>query len=160
MRLSSMWSVVAHSMRVAAVCGLAALALPAWAGTPLGVWKTIDDDTGKPRSYVRIYEKDGKLYGVIEELIREPDEDQDPICDECPESMRKADGTMPKINGLTVLTGMVQNGEEWSSGHILDPGNGKSYSCKIWLEDDNKLGVRGYWGPLYRTQYWYRKDAK
>ena len=28
-----------------------------------GQWKTIDDETGKPRSVVQIEERDGKFYG-------------------------------------------------------------------------------------------------
>ena len=33
--------------------------------TPVGLWKTIDDETGDAKSYVRIFEKDGKLYGNV-----------------------------------------------------------------------------------------------
>ena len=35
------------------------------AQTVLGKWKTIDDNTGKQRSTVEIFEKDGKLFGKI-----------------------------------------------------------------------------------------------
>jgi len=31
----------------------------------LGQWKTIDDETGKPKSIVNLYIEDGKLYGKI-----------------------------------------------------------------------------------------------
>ena len=30
--------------------------------SPVGVWKTIDDKSGKAKSYVEIYKKDGKLF--------------------------------------------------------------------------------------------------
>ena len=49
----------------------------------VGKWKTIDDETGKPRSVVDIYEKEGRYYGKIIKLFREPGEDPDPICEEC-----------------------------------------------------------------------------
>ena len=49
----------------------------------IGTWKTIDDESGKPRSVVEIYEKDGAYFGKIIKLFREPGEDPDPICDEC-----------------------------------------------------------------------------
>ena len=36
-----------------------------------GKWKTIDDETGKPKSIVEIFKKkDGKYYGKINELLR------------------------------------------------------------------------------------------
>ena len=34
-----------------------------------GVWKTIDDETGEPKSYVKIYEKNGKAYGRVVKLL-------------------------------------------------------------------------------------------
>jgi len=43
----------------------------------------------------------------------------------------------------------------WQDGKILDPNNGKFYSCKIWLENRN-LEVRGYIGFFFRTQQWLR----
>ena len=33
-----------------------------------GLWKTIDDETGKEKSYVELSIKDGKLYGTITTL--------------------------------------------------------------------------------------------
>jgi uncharacterized protein (DUF2147 family) len=52
----------------------------------------------------------------------------------------------------------VKDGEEYNSGKVLDPKNGKTYKCFIVLESKNKLKIRGYIGlPLIgRTQYWYR----
>ena len=43
-----------------------------------GKWKTIDDETGKPRSVVEIEERDGQYFGKIIQLFREPGEEQDP----------------------------------------------------------------------------------
>ena len=48
-----------------------------------GLWKTIDDETGNPKSVVKIYMEDGKLYGDIVKLFRKPGEDPDPVCDKC-----------------------------------------------------------------------------
>jgi len=56
---------------------------------------------------------------------------------------------------MIILKGLKKRGTEWSGGTILDPENGKTYRCKIWL-DDGKLKVRGYLGILFRTQTWYR----
>ena len=36
-----------------------------FAQSPVGVWKTIDDQTGAAKSHVQVYEKNGKLYVMI-----------------------------------------------------------------------------------------------
>ena len=113
-----------------------------------GKWKTIDDDTGKPRSIVEIYKKDGKVYGKILKLFREPGEELDPICDECTDYRKNK-----KVIGLTIITGMEEDDDEWDDGEILDPENGKIYDCKLWIEDGN-LKVRGYIAFFFRTQTW------
>jgi len=114
-----------------------------------GKWKTIDDNTGKARSIVEITQKDGKAYGKILKLFREPGEDLDPICDDCTD-YRKDN----KVIGMTIITDMEKDGDEWEDGEILDPENGKVYDCKLWLED-GKLRVRGYVAFFFRTQTWY-----
>lgn len=35
----------------------------------VGKWKTIDDETGKPKSIVEVYEKSGKIYGKIVDIL-------------------------------------------------------------------------------------------
>ena len=124
----------------------------------VGRWKTIDDETGKAKSVVEITKKDGKLYGKIVKLYREKGEDKDPTCTECTD-YRKG----KKIIGMTIITGLVQDGDEWEADDaILDPKNGSIYDCKIWLDEDNSniLNVRGYIGFFFRTQTWHRAKAK
>jgi len=52
------------------------VALPVWADetSPVGLWKNIDDVSGKPRALIRITESNGSLLGKIEKasLIRIP----------------------------------------------------------------------------------------
>jgi len=39
-------------------------AVQAWAdGSPVGLWKNIDDASGKPKALIRITEADGELKG-------------------------------------------------------------------------------------------------
>jgi len=118
-----------------------------------GKWKTIDDATGEAKSYVEIYEDNGKVYGKIVELINPKKEN--PICDQC----CCEDKDQP-ILGLQFIKGLEKDGDEYNGGKILDPDNGKLYKCYITLEEDNKLKVRGYIGfsLLGRTQYWYRAE--
>jgi uncharacterized protein (DUF2147 family) len=120
----------------------------------LGKWKTIDDETGKPKSIVEIYERDGKVYGKVIKLFREPSEEQDPVCKECDTDDPRYN---KKVIGMEILADMVKDGDEYEDGEILDPNNGKVYSCKIWLEGKD-LKLRGYIGPFFRTQTWIREN--
>ncbi len=135
-------------MRATIIILFLAFASFAQAQDIFGKWKTIDDNTGKPRSIVEITEKDGKAYGKILKLFREPGEEQDPICDECTDYRKDK-----KVIGLTIITDMVKDDDEWEDGEILDPENGKVYDCKMWVED-GKLQVRGYVAFFFRTQTW------
>ncbi len=116
----------------------------------LGRWKTIDDETGKAKSIVRVYQaKNGKVYGKIEKLL-DLSQGENPICEKCP-----GDRKNQPVVGMTIIRGLSLKGDTWQGGKILDPEKGKEYTCKIWLEE-GKLKVRGYWGLFYRTQTWYR----
>jgi uncharacterized protein (DUF2147 family) len=118
----------------------------------LGKWKTIDEEN-EPKSVVEIFQKDSLLYGKIIKLYRKPGEDIDPSCMECASDDPRY---KKKVIGMEVMKDMKKTGEdEYSEGTVLDPSNGRVYSCKIWLEE-GKLKIRGYWGPFYRTQTWHR----
>ena len=118
----------------------------------VGTWKTIDDETGKPKSIVEITEREGKIYGKIVKLFREPDEDPDPVCDECDEDDPRFN---QKVIGMEIIKDMKadKKGEVYEDGTILDPANGNVYDCELWVEE-GKLRVRGYILFLYRTQTW------
>ena len=138
----------------------AMLALPAaaWAQntSPVGAWKTIDDKTGKPKALVRITEEGGVLTGKIEKLYRDPSEDQNPKCVKCSDARKDQ-----PIIGMTILSGLKKDGNEYTGGEILDPAAGKTYKSKASLTDNgNKLEVRGYVGaPMFgRTQTWQREQ--
>jgi len=134
-------------------------AMPAaWAQTasPIGLWKTIDDETGKPKALVRITEQNGALEGKIEKLFREPNEDQNPKCVACTDSRKNQ-----PIVGMTIVSGLKKDGNEYTGGEILDPKKGKVYKSKATLRDGGqKLEVRGYIGaPMFgRSQIWHREQ--
>ena len=117
----------------------------------LGKWKTIDDETGKEKSIVELYLKDGKLYGKVVEILN-PDK-QDAKCDLCEDDKKG----QPIMN-MVIVADMEWDEDEWDDGTILDPNKGSYYDCKLWIDSDNpdKLNVRGYIAFMYRTQYWYR----
>ncbi len=118
--------------------------------TILGKWITIDDNSGQPRSIVEIMEKGSLVFGRIIKLYPIPGEEPDPVCDKCPEDDERF---KKKVIGLEIIRDMKWSNQELSEGNILDPESGKIYRCTIWLQGD-KLLVRGYWGPFYRTQTW------
>jgi uncharacterized protein (DUF2147 family) len=123
--------------------------------SPVGLWKTIDDKTNKPRSIVRIVEENGEFKGLVEKGLVEG-ESADRVCDKC-DPPRKGQ----KILGMTFMWGLKKDGNEFKGGEILDPDNGKIYKCKMKLVDGGKkLDVRGYIGIslIGRTQTWLREE--
>jgi uncharacterized protein (DUF2147 family) len=126
--------------------------------SPIGLWKTIDDHSGKPRSLMRITESNGEFRGKIEKLLRDPGEDQNPTCSKCEGPLKD----LP-ILGLTLMTGMKHGGNsnEYVDGRLFDPDSGNTYKGKMTLIDNGKkLNVRGYIGiPLLgRSQTWLREE--
>jgi uncharacterized protein (DUF2147 family) len=117
----------------------------------IGKWKTIDDETGKAKSIIEIYEKSGKIYGKVVEILDM--EHKKDLCTNCDNEDRNK-----PIVGMTIIKGLSKNGSEYGSGKILDPKNGKIYKCMMALEGNDKLKVRGYIGfaLIGRTQYWHR----
>jgi uncharacterized protein (DUF2147 family) len=123
----------------------------------VGKWKSVDDETGKERSVVEIYEREGKYFGKILSIFTAEGEDPDPVCDECDESDPRY---MTKVIGMEIIQDMelTKDGSTYEEGTILDPENGSVYDCKLWVEE-GKLRVRGYIMFLYRTQTWLPFDS-
>ena len=142
--------------RLAAACALALSSVCALAQmTPVGLWKTIDDDGKTEKSWVRIAESGGVFTGTIEKIL-DPAK-QDSKCDKCSDERRDK-----PVQGLTIIRNVRQDGDDkamWDGGDILDPKDGKVYKTRLKPADGGKkLEVRGYIGaPLFgRTQVWQR----
>ncbi|QRX80923.1 DUF2147 domain-containing protein [Glaciimonas sp. PAMC28666] len=145
-----------NSVSILAAGLLLTISAVAQTTSPVGLWKTIDDTSGKPSALIRITDSGGELSGKIEKLFRQPNEELNPKCIKC-----EGDNKDKPIVGLTMLQGMKADGPDYSGGTILDPANGKVYKSKMTLIDDGKkLNVRGYIGvPLLgRTQTWIREE--
>ena len=137
--------------RLLAAALVLGFALPSFAqSSPIGVWRTIDDADGEPKSHIRIYEEGGKLFGVVEQLLPEGN-----VCSPCADEFEGSD-----LQGVVVVRDMEPDGDEWAGGTILDPANGRTYRCKMELDGPNRLRVRGYIGfsLLGRTQVWERVE--
>ena len=121
----------------------------------VGKWITIDDETDKKKSIVELYKVDGKLYGKIIYLFPREGREDDPKCKKCTDDRKD----QPLV-GLQIVRSLKWDGEEWEGGTIVDPEIGKIYTVKMWLVEGNAnlLNVRGYIGPLYRTQKWVRVE--
>jgi uncharacterized protein (DUF2147 family) len=117
----------------------------------VGKWTTIDDETNKKKSTVELYKKDDKLYGKIVYLYPREGREENPKCTLCTDDRKDK-----PLVGLQIVRGLKWDGSSWKGGTIVDPENGKTYNVKMWVEKDNpdKLNVRGYIGPFYRTQVW------
>ena len=115
-----------------------------------GVWKTIDDKDGQPSSHLEIFMVGEKAHAKVVKIYDYP---EDILCEPC-----KGDRHNQPVLGMEILWDMKCIGEVWKGGRIMDPENGKDYKCKITVNDDGSLAVRGYIGipALGRTQTWYR----
>ena len=123
--------------------------------TPAGLWRTIDDNSGKPRSLVRISENNGEYSAVIEKGLLATDT-PDAVCDKCKDE-RKGQ----RIVGMTIVKGIKLKDGHYEGGEILDPENGKTYRCLMKLDSaGNELEVRGYIGIalIGRSQIWTRVE--
>ncbi|GCB06677.1 DUF2147 domain-containing protein [Ralstonia sp. SET104] len=146
-----------HSLaRLAGALALALAAGSAFAqASPAGIWKTIDDNSGKQKGEVTIIDNGGTFTGKVSKILVPGDENK--TCTKCTDDRKDQ-----PIKGLTILTGLKANGNNnWDGGQILDPENGKVYSAKMSLsEDGQKLNVRGFLGIslLGRTQTWVREQ--
>lgn len=147
-------------MKLSATFLLAALffvSTQAFSQDVVGIWKTIDDETGKAKSHVKIYKNSkGVVFGRIVKII-DPAK-RNATCSKCPDQYNGFGKKGDKVNGMLILRGLEKDDDEYNGGKIFDPNKGKSYRCYITLKDANKLKVRGFIGTRYvgRTQYWLR----
>lgn len=121
--------------------------------SPVGLWKSVDEKTGAPKSEVRISESSGVLTGKVERILREG-ADLSAVCDQCTDDRKGK-----PIVGLEIIRGAKQaEGKTvWEDGKILDPENGKTYTLRLTpVDGGQKLEVRGSIGPFGRTQTWVR----
>jgi len=105
----------------------------------LGVWVTQDSD-----SKVEIFKKDNKYYGKIV-WLKTPMDNNKPVVDKFnPKEKLK---TRPVL-GLVVLNDLKYNDNEWEDGKVYDPKTGKTYDCKMWIDekDNSIIHIKGFIG--------------
>jgi len=134
---------------------LALLAVPLAAAaqsSPVGRWKTVDDETGKVKSIVEISKAaDGTLQGKVDKVLQS-DHGPNPTCDKCDGANKGK-----PIEGMTILWGLQADGDEWTGGTVLDPSKGKTYKAKLEMLGADKLGMSGCIAFFCRQQVWVRE---
>lgn len=117
-----------------------------------GRWENRNEE-GKVNSIIEVFEKNGKIYGKVDRIMRE--EDRDRLCTKCEGDLKNV-----PVEGMELMQGLEKEGEEYVGGTIVDPKTGKEYRCKIWLDEDNPdiLKIRGYISLFYKTKTWRRAE--
>lgn len=120
--------------------------------SPVGLWQTVDDETGKVQSEVRIEDRNGVIFGKIEKLTNAAD--QDSVCDKCSDDRKDK-----KVLGMEIIRDLKKaDGKDlWEGGTIVQPSTGKVFKATMApIEGGKKLQVRGYIAFFYKTQTWVR----
>ena len=117
--------ILKHSAAFAFTVAAALISSAAWAdnASPVGLWRNVDDASGKPRALIRITEANGALQGRIEKVFLAPGES--PTCEKCEGALKNA-----PVIGLMILSGLKRDGAEYTGGQILDPDNGKTIAAR------------------------------
>lgn len=130
-----------------AATAVLALASPALAADPTGLWQTPTNG-----GQVRIARCGQALCGTLvtsDHIRREPNARD-------AQNKDSALRTRP-LRGLTMLSGFTGGPSEWRGGSVYNPADGGTYRGTITLTNDNTLRLRGcIVAPLCKTQVWTR----
>jgi len=115
-----------------------------------GLWRSTDHIDDTERSIVNIYEANGQYFGRVDKLLPAATVTH---CTGC-----EGDQKNKSLVGMIIISGITKNENGGTDGKILDPSNGKWYSCDIELASPDLLKVTGYVGfPLLgKVMYWKR----
>ena len=131
----------------AAVLAASAMAAPALAGDPTGLWQTPTNG-----GQVRIEQCGNALCGtlVTSAAIRANPGQLDV-------NNKDASQRGRTLRGLRMLSGFTGGPTEWRSGSVYNPEDGGTYRGTITMTNDNTLRLRGcIVAPLCKTQTWTR----
>lgn len=149
-----------NNLRSKLICSLLALPLLAAASmafaqsasSPAGRWKTYDEDTGKPRLIVDIYEaKNGTYAAKVVETLFAPNA----TCTSC----TGANKGKP-MKDMVIAWNLKPAGKDaFSGGTVLKLANGKTYKSKAELVDGGKkFNIYGCVGFICKHQTWTREN--
>ena len=135
------------SIFAAAALAVAAVAAPALASDPTGLWQTPTNG-----GQVQISRCGQALCGVLvtSDHIRSM-----PGMLDAKNSNRELRGRT--LRNLPLLNGFTGGPTEWRGGTVYNPDDGRTYSGTITMQGDNSLRLQGcVVRPLCRNQTWTR----
>ena len=150
---------------IAVLAGLVLFGTLCFAADPAeGYWLSVDEKTKEETAGWQIWQEGGKLYGKILSVAGKPQDEKATggKGKSYDNFMKGTDvGTLSTV-GTTWIWDLKSQGDgKWADGHIIDPGDGKRYKCRITFhkEDGKKykydtLEMRGEVGPFGRSQFW------
>lgn len=122
------------------------------AASPIGKWKTLDDETGKAMTITEVYQaKNGSLAAKIVENLGLP-----PTCSECSGQYKDK-----SYVGIVTLWNLKANKDgTWGGGNGYKPSEDRKFNAKsIKLTDGGKkLEVKGCVAFICRTATWVRAE--
>jgi uncharacterized protein (DUF2147 family) len=122
----------------------------------VGVW-----ESGSGKARISIAKSGNYFYGRIV-WLKEP---IDPLTGKPKLDKNNPDETKrtTPLLGYRMLSSFEYKGDNlWEDGTIYDPESGSTYNCKINLEDNNTMNIRGFIGisAFGRTDVWKRLEIK
>jgi uncharacterized protein (DUF2147 family) len=140
-----------HALLALGLITLSATALAQM--SPVGTWRSIDEETKEAKSEVVISDNGGVLSGKVVKLLRK-DAKQDVTCDDC-----KDDRKGKPVLGMDIIRGAkkAEGKDVWEGGKIVDPESGTEYALRLTpIDGGAKLQIRGSVLFISRTQTWVR----
>ncbi len=135
--------------------GLASFAFTAAAqqhASPVGKWKTLDDQTGKAMTISEIYEaKNGTLAAKITENLG-----MAATCTECSGKYKDK----PFVGIVTLWNLKANKDGTWGGGNGYKPSEDRSFTAKSLrlIDGGKKLEVKGCVAFICKTATWVRVD--
>lgn len=118
--------------------------------SPMGRWKTIDDETGKAMTITEVYQtKNGTLAAKIVEAL----DPKAATCTECSGAKKNKPTT-----GMVILWDLKKTGDGWGNGQGFKPSTGDSFKVKSvkLVDGGNKLEITGCKLMFCRSANWQR----
>lgn len=118
--------------------------------SPIGRWKTFDDETGKAMSITEVYEsKNGKLAAKVVETLDKPNA----TCSKCSGKAKNQ-----PIVGMPVLWNLEKTADGWGNGSGFKPSTGDNFKVKSvkLVDDGGKLEITGCKLVFCRSARWTR----
>ncbi|MCF7790857.1 MAG: DUF2147 domain-containing protein [Victivallales bacterium] len=117
----------------------------------IGKW--LDHSEKHGDSIIKVFKKNNRFFGKIIKMKNDKQLDE--------KNPDKSKRNLPLLKKV-ILKNFKYEDKKWKGGTIYDPKNGKTYSCQMWLENNDTLKLRGYIGVslLGRTETWKRVKEK